>query len=235
MKVLVMGGNGKVGTALVNALKNAHEVQIVEVNSKPEVQKFDVLHVAIPWQGDFVSKVNSVVKEFKVGLVINHSTVPVGTTKSIGPDAVHSPILGQHDDLNNEIFRFPKWVGASNEKSGRLAWSHLCSAGLESLIFGTPEDTEAYKLLCLWRYMHDLSFYENAGKILESLKVNKSLLNRWTEGYNKGYSGTKFKRSLLSMPNGKIGGTCVAQNSKILFEITKNEGIKKDLELFKLI
>ncbi|MBK7804295.1 MAG: hypothetical protein IPJ55_16865 [Chloracidobacterium sp.] len=235
MKVLVMGGAGKVGAALVNALKNAHEVQIVEVNSKPEVQKFDVLHVAIPWQGDFVSKVNAVVKEFKVGLVINHSTVPPGTTKAIGPDAVHSPILGQHDDLENELFRFTKWVGASSEKIGRLAVSHLAMSGIDARMMGTPNDTETLKLLCLFRYMNDLAFYETAGTVLDSLKVNRNLLNVWTSAYNDGYKGTKFSRALLSFPNGKIGGSCVAQNSKILFEITKNEGIKKDLELFKLI
>jgi hypothetical protein len=235
MKVLVMGGAGKVGTALVNALKNAHEVQIVEVNSKPEVQKFDVLHVAIPWQGDFVSKVNAVVKEFKVGLVINHSTVPTGTTKAIGPDAVHSPILGQHDDLDNEIYRFPKWVGASNEKAGRLAASHLATAGMDARIMGTPNDTETLKLLCLFRYLNDLAFYETAATVLDGLKVNKNLLNVWTKAYNEGYKGTKFSRSILSFPNGAVGGACVAQNSKLLYTLTQNDWIKNALELFKLI
>lgn len=235
MKVLVMGGAGKVGTALVNALKNAHEVQIVEVNSKPEAQKFDVLHVAIPWQGDFVSKVSAVVKEFKVGLVINHSTVPPGTTKAIGPDAVHSPILGQHDDLDNEIYRFTKWVGAQNEKAGRLAASHLATAGLDARILGTPNDTELLKYLCLFRYSLEITFYEIAGMIMDLLNVNRNLLNIWTKAYNEGYKGTKFARSVLSFPNGKIGGTCVAQNTKILFTITKNGFIKTVLELFKLI
>lgn len=235
MKVIVMGGAGKVGTALVNALKNAHDVQIVEANSKPEAQKFDILHVAIPWQGDFVSKVSAVVKEFKVGLVINHSTVPPGTTKAIGPDAVHSPILGQHDDLENEIYRFTKWVGAQSDKAGRLAASHLATAGIDARIMGTPTDTETLKLLCLFRYLNELSFYETAGQVLDGLKVNRNLLNVWTKAYNEGYKGTKFSRSILSFPNGKIGGTCVAQNSKLLFTVTKNEWIKKALELFKLI
>lgn len=235
MKVLVMGGAGKVGTALVKALKNAYEVEIVELKIKPEPQRFDVLHVAIPWQGDFVSKVSAVVKEFKVGLVINHSTVSPGTTKAIGPDAVHSPILGQSDDLDNEIYRFTKWVGTQSDKVGRLAASHLATAGINARIMGTPTDTETLKLLCLFRYLNDLAFYETAGQVLDGLKVNRELLNVWTNAYNEGYKGTKFSRSTLSFPNGKIGGTCVAQNSKLLYEITKNVGVKKDLEIFKLL
>lgn len=234
-KVLVMGGAGAVGSALVGALKNAHEVEIVELKGKPEPQKFDILHVAMPWQGDFASKVAAVVKEYKVGLVINHSTVPPGTTKAIGPDAVHSPILGQHDNLANDIFKFTKWVGASNEKAGRLAASHLATAGFDARIKGTPNDTETLKLLCLYRYFHDLAFYQNAETILEGFNVNKNLLNAWTSTYNDGHKGTKFSRSSLDYPNGKIGGTCVAQNTKLLYELTKNEYIKKELELFKLI
>jgi hypothetical protein len=117
MKVLVMGGAGKVGTALVNALKNAHEVQIVEVNSKPEVQKFDVLHVAIPWQGDFVSKVNAVVKEFKVGLVINHSTVPRGLRRPLDPMPY---ILRSLGNMTTSTMRFtgsPSGLGLRPKKS----------------------------------------------------------------------------------------------------------------------
>jgi hypothetical protein len=235
MKVLVMGGAGAVGSALVNALRCAHEVEIVEMKSKPEVQKFDVLHVAIPWQGDFALKVSLIAKEFKVNLIINHSTVPVGITRSLGADAVHSPILGQHDNLSNDIFKFTKWIGTTNERNGRLAASHLAMSGFNARILGTPETTEALKLLCLWRYMHDLAFYENAEKILDGFKVNKALLNQWTSAYNEGYKGTKFARALLEYPRGKIGGTCVAQNSKLLYDLSKNEGVKKDLETFNLI
>lgn len=235
MKVLVMGGDGKVGSALVGALRNGNEVHIAEINRKPEPQKFDVLHVAIPWQGDFVSKVNALVKEFKIGLTINHSTVAVGATKLVNGDAVHSPILGQHDDLDNEIYRFPKWIGCNDDNVGKRAWAHLSASGLEAYIFGGSDETELFKLLCLYRYFNELAFYETADRILSSLKVNKSLLNKWTRGYNKGYEGTKFKRSLLEFPKGKIGGTCVAQNSKMLYSITKDEGIKKNLEMFKLI
>jgi len=234
-KVLVMGGAGAVGSALVGALKNAHEVEIVELTGKPEPQKFDILHVAIPWQGDFVPKVAAVVKEFKVGLVINHSSTPPGTTRAMGPDAVHSPIMGQHDNLASDIFKFTKWVGASNEKAGRLAASHLATAGLDARIMGTPTDTETLKLLCLARYLNDLAFYQNAEIILDNFKVNKNLLNVWTSAYNDGYKGTRFARSVLEYPNGKIGGTCVAQNSKLLYAMAKTPLLKCLLEMFKLI
>jgi hypothetical protein len=108
-------------------------------------------------------------------------------------------------------------------------------SGIDARMMGTPNDTETLKLLCLFRYMNDLAFYETAGTVLDSLKVNRNLLNVWTSAYNDGYKGTKFSRSILSFPNGKIGGSCVAQNSKLLYTLTNNEWIKKALELFRLI
>ena len=236
MKVLVMGGKGLVGQALVKALGSVYEVEIVDLDGKPAVSKFDILHVAIPFQGDFQVKVTQLAREYKVDNIIVHSTVPTGTTRGISVNAVHSPILGQHDNLEESIFRFTKWVGCASAISGRHACSHMQNAGLDARILGKTEDTETLKLLCLARYLHDLAFYENAEKIMGQFKgVEKNLLFKWNNAYNEGYKGTKFVRSNLSFPNGKIGGKCVAQNTKLLFDLTKNEMLKRDLETFKLI
>jgi len=235
MKILVMGGDGTVGKALIENLASTNAVDVVEVKHKPEVGKYDALHVAIPWQGDFVPKVRDIAKEYSTKLIIVHSTVPPGTTRALGTDAVHSPVQGQHDRLAVDMVKFTKWVGAMSDKKGREACDHMELAGFDARMLGTPETTETLKLLCLARYLHDLAFYENADEILGTFNVNPQTLNRWTESYNKGYAGTKWARSVLDFPGGKIGGKCVAQNSKILYDLTKNKGLARDLETFNLI
>lgn len=235
MRVIVMGGHGKVGSAIAQVLRPNYEVEIIDLDKKPESKNYEVLHVCIPFQGGFVQKVQSAMTEFGTPHVIVHSTVPVGTTKAIGKFVVHSPIQGQHDDLYNSLFRFPKWVGATDTGEASFAVAHLGIAGLRAKVLGTPNDTEAMKLICLARYLHELAFYENVSEMATKLRFKKELISRWTKGFNEGYKGTKWARSVLDFPGGKVGGSCVAQNTKILYEETKNQMLKTDLEAFGLI
>ena len=228
MKVLVMGGLGKVGSAIADALKNTFEVHVLDVSVGSDSLNFDFLHVCIPYTNDFINNVREAMTRFKVKKVIVHSTVPVGTTKIIGETAAHSPILGQHDDLGMSIFKFPKWLGVVNPLNTFLFVDHLNSAGFNVKTMANSNATELCKLLCLSRYLNDLAFYENAEKVLNKNKVNPAEFIKWMRGYNEGYAGTRFIRPELSFPKGKVGGECVLQNSFLL----DDEYTKKNLKMF---
>lgn len=228
---VVMGGMGQVGSALASVLSKKHSVIVTDARepNKPNVKNIEFLHVCIPWQDGFVEKVKEESGHFGAKIVVVHSTVPVGTTRIIGENAVHSPVRGQHDSLEKSLTRFVKYVGGSRAS---VVKKHLEAVGVVCKKFAKPEDTELAKLLCLSRYLNDLAFYENAASICQKYGVDTKVILDWSRTYNQGYAGTKWVRPDLTFPDGVVGGHCVLQNSKVLFEQTQDEFTKRNLEVF---
>lgn len=238
MKVLVMGGCGKVGRAVACLSAQAHGIPLILDKScpAPEKQKVDFLHVCIPFSKSFVRAVKGVMKSYPPKYVIVHSTVPVGTTRKLGDSAAHSPIRGQHDELTDSTKRFVKYVGGNTAKTGKKCKEHLESMGLDVSLWDVSEETELMKLLCLSRLLNDLAYYETADGICKRYGVPPERLQEWTATYNDGYKDAKkgyFSRPELTFPNGVAGGTCVLPVSKMLFEQTNNDWLKRNIATFE--
>jgi hypothetical protein len=233
--LIVMGGKGHVGSAVTEVLADAgFRVSVLDKGVRPEEVFGDViLHVCIPYSNKFIGAVKAEIKRYSPVLVIVHSTVPVGTTRKLGTMAVHSPVRGQHNDLKSGLRSFTKYVGSQDREHEQKAVKHLVGMGLNVETFITPEETELAKLLCLARYQNDLSYYETAYRICSDFGVSPGIVKRWTASYNVGYADKSFVRPDLEFPHGKIGGHCVMQVSKMLYDQTKNPWLKKNLDLFK--
>src|SRR3972149_73322 len=101
MTHLILGHRGEVGSALLKLFVSSAKEKVMGVDFKsPETlsnikESFDVVHVCIPYGNDFISEVKRY--SGKAKLTIIHSTVPIGTSRSLG--AVHSPIRGVHPNL----------------------------------------------------------------------------------------------------------------------------------------
>ena len=242
--VVVSGGMGKVGSALVELLRPHTTILIDDpkyyrpptttsllssVNLPGWFVKCDFLHVCVPYFVGFVEEIKLKQKRFHPEVTIIHSTVPVGTSRKL--NAVHSPVMGQHDQLEQSLRESKKFVSGEDPEAIRRAINHLESVGIATtgwhpdIFRGGPELTEALKLLCSVRLYNDLAFYEFAYKFLLARKCDPRVLYAWTGVYNKcnGGLGGKFQRPMLEFPEGKIGGTCVKQNVEML---EKSEGIE---------
>lgn len=240
MKVLIMGGWGKVGRAVGHIVEQKYGCGASLILDKtaplPKKQKVDFLHVCIPFSKTFVQDVKRAMKSYPPKYVIVHSTVKVGTTRKLGDNAAHSPIRGQHDELTDSTKRFVKYVGGNTDKTGKQCKTHIESLGLNVALWGKSEETELMKLLCLSRYLNDLSYYETAYNICNRFKVPPERLQEWTSTYNQGYKdGSKghFSRPELRYPHGVAGGTCVLPVSKMLFEQTNSDWLKRNIETFQ--
>lgn len=232
-----MGGCGKVGTALVDALNvRSNEVFILDQQEdfKPtEDIEYEFLHVAIPFTPYFNAAVKNAIRNYSPRYVVIHSTVPVGTTRRLGSNAAHSPVRGQHDRLNEGVYKFIKYVGAHNAKTREAVAEHLASVGMPVEVWGKPEDTELMKLLCLTRYLNDLAFYEASFGLCRRFGVSPGRLVQWTGTYNEGYQGTNWTRPELVFPMGKVGGHCVMPVAKMLFNQNQSTWLKRNIELFE--
>jgi hypothetical protein len=231
-----MGGLGQVGSALASLLEDhKHRVFILDkadALKPPEGDKYEFLHVTIPHGDEFINQVRRAVRDYDPKFVVIHSTVPVGTTRKVGPYAAHSPVRGQHPNLKPSLLKFTKYVGAHQDKTLAAVVTHLRSLGMTVEPWGKSEDTELMKLLCLSRFLNDLAFYETAHKACKRFGVAPIRLVQWTNSYNDGFAGTKYVRPELTFPNGEIGGHCVLPVSKMLSNQTGYKFFRKNLEVF---
>jgi hypothetical protein len=235
MKVIVMGGLGQVGSALAGILED-HRCRVYILDKKedfrPPKGNVEFLHVTVPWHDKFVETVKRVKHEYQPKWIIVHSTVPVGTTRKIGYNAIHSPVRGQHDDLEHGLQRFMKYVAGVTEEGTKAAYTHLKTAGIPAEKWTSPEETELNKLLCLSRYLNDLAFYETAFRISKKFKVSPARMIQWTYSYNDGYANSKYTRPEFTFPMGVVGGHCVMPVSKILANQTQDAWLRRNIKLF---
>lgn len=172
------------------------------------------LHICIPYSENFVEIVKAYQDRMCAKYTIIHSTVPIGTTAKI-PSSVHSPILGRHKNMKQDIKTYSKWIG------GQLAVDIapiFRKAGFRVNIVSQSRQTEAMKLLCLAKYGMSIAFAHYCKKMAEDLKFDFEYADiiLWDAEYNSGVDST-LKRPLISLVDEtKIGGHCVIQNTKIL-------------------
>ena len=102
-------GLGETGKPLYEILREVHSVDGIDIGSKVN-PPYDVMNICIPYSDKFIEIVREYRKNLRPERVVIHSTVPIGTTLKIG-NAVHSPILGKHGRMLEDLKTYPKWIG----------------------------------------------------------------------------------------------------------------------------
>jgi len=229
MKHVVIG-LGEVGSALYRVLSEKVECygydMADDVTSLPMV---DVLHICFGWSAEFEAEVKRWVDEFGGEChVIVHSTVPIGTCRRIG--AVHSPVLGDHTDMQKSLKTFKKWFG------GRIHYEVLREMTGIFWVQTTamPETTEALKLFCLAKYGVDIAMANFQRNVMESMDMPTDVIVEWDEAYNQGLRDvgrSDKQRPIITNPDGKIGGHCVLPGTRMLDSLFENPMLKEVLAL----
>lgn len=220
MRHLVIGSKGEVGAALMEVLAEKHIVEGVDIG--PEFKPsglYEVMHVALPWSDKFIDIVHRYAQTYLApgGLIINHSTVPLGTTEKLRPDAVHSPIRGVHPHLKDGIKTFVKFFGGTRAPN---AAQFFYQVGIECFSSASARDTEAAKLWCTTAYGLQILIEKAIHKYCVDNGLDfKTVYYDWVITYNVGYQrlGMPYvARPRLDHVPGPIGGHCVIPNAKII-------------------
>jgi hypothetical protein len=226
MKHLVIGC-GEVGKALMEVLGcEGHDPQ--KGYDRMDAGPVDMLHICIPYSESrppdlsenvtwlpFKDWVQEYQLWFKPTYTIIHSTVPIGTSDSLG--AHHSPIRGRHPHLAASIRTFQKYVGG-------LRASDVCAEfenhGMLAVAVKSARDTEAGKLIDLMQFGQSVLLEKSIHEFCEQYKLSFDLVyTHFNQSYNAGYSQLgeqQFRRPVLKHVDGPIGGHCVVQNMKWL-------------------
>lgn len=180
----------------------------------------DILHVCIPYSGQFTKIVKGIIAQIRPTLTIIHATVAPGTTQAIGGMVVHSPIMGAHPYLYQSMKTFVKFIGADDPKPGRMAKRHLEQLGIQTKLVYPSRSTELGKLLDTSYYGLCIAWHGEMKRMCDRLGVDfTDVVTQCTESYNEGYTMlgmNRYIRPILTPPKRYIGGTCIIPNARIL-------------------
>ncbi len=234
MKAVVVG-LGAVGKALYDIASEKCEAYGYDldpartIHSLDEIPRApDALHICFPYTEGFVDQVARYAELLAPGLIIIHSTVPVGTTEKVyeetGIDTVHSPVRGVHARMREHMLFWTKWIGPVNESSAVKARKHLEALGFKVRIARGPRETELAKLaetvyralmIAWWQELHRTALREGASivEVAEFVaEVHEVLGDR-----------------PIYYP-GIIGGHCLIPNTELLYKAMPSKLLEAVLE-----
>lgn len=220
-KSLIIGA-GEIGRSLFNVLKDTYDIHLrdKEFQSCEDVK---VIHICYPYSDKFEEYVKQNIKEYNPELVIIHSTVKPGTTKSLGKGVVYSPVNGKHPNLEESIRKFIKVVGGNDVFSTFEAVKYLNGAGIRTQVFSNSTTAEMAKILCTTRYGWMIVEMKEVARICDQLGLPfHEVYTEWNSIYNDGYDQMNcnlYHRPILFPEKGETGGHCVASNAVILHEL----------------
>lgn len=211
MKQIVIG-LGEVGTAIRNILEcDGFDNQ----SGGAGESSYDVMHVCFPFDKDFLQEVQRYEDLFKPGLVIIHSTVPVGVSSLLA--AVHSPIRGVHPDLEDGIRTFTKFFGGERAKEAAEIFEEK---GIKTRCVGSARNTEAMKLWDTTQYGLNILLQKAIKAYCEKNALDFDVVyTDANDTYNDGYGKLgrwRFRKYVLEDFPGPIGGHCVQENWDLL-------------------
>lgn len=210
-------GLGQVGRAVFEVLlESGKPVTGVDVAALEMTDLFDVIHCCIPYNQSFEHVLNNYISKYLMpnGLVIIHSTVPVGTSENLS--AVHSPIRGVHPHLAVGIKTFTKFFGGPRAAEASTYFHDICPTQCTPL----ARNTEALKLWDTTYYGWNILFEKFVHKYCAKHGLDFDIVYRAAnETYNAGYfelDKTNVQRPVLTHVAGPIGGHCVLPNAWLL-------------------
>ncbi len=218
----IVVGAGEIGYAVYNILSREYKASIRDKNDDIK-GRFDVLHVAYPPVKNFIKITKGYIKQYKPSLVIVHATIPVGFTKKIGKNAVHSPVRGVHPHLEAGIMTFEKYFGGPLANKAGEIFSEL---GVKVVCYPKAEVTELMKILDTTYYGWNIVFAKEAKRLCDKFKVDfNEVYGRANKDYNEAYTKLGMShvvRPVLKYMEGEIGGHCVIPNTKLLSDWLTN-------------
>ncbi len=217
MRTLIVGG-GEIGNSLFDVLINEYDLDVIDLNPSlcigtPEGE-YEIMHITIPYSDEFIEIVEDYQKKYKPKYTIIHSTVPIGTSRKL--NAINSPVVGLHPNLEKSLTTFTKYLGG--EQASEVA-QYFRRVGIKCYLTDKSESTELMKILSTTFYGVMIEFTKDVKKQCNKFDVPFELFTLWNDNYNKGYEKLgypEYKKPLLVPMMHTIKGHCVLQNTKLL-------------------
>ena len=218
----LVAGMGEIGKPLFKILSEVFETGNFDQlgSSFNPNEKYNVLHICYGYrpgeEEEFRISVTDYQKRFlkEGGITVIHSSVGIGTSRSL--NAVHSPVRGQHPNLEGGLRTFTKYV--SGDRAGEVA-EMFRRAGLTTYVFNDQETTELGKIsettfyALMIEYVKDLK-RECDERGLSFTEVYTEQARAYTEGWKK-MGHPEYCMPLLVPILQPQGGHCTIPNARL--------------------
>lgn len=215
MKTLIVG-MGEVGSALKEVLGSTYEIHTKDIGLSEVPKGIEMMHVCIRYSDKFLDIVRDYDRAYQPKIINVCTTCPPGTTEQLGSHAVHSTTRGLHPNLASGLRLIAKHIGGPQSEA---AAKYFRAAGVPCETHARATTTELLHLLNNLHYGANILFAQEAATMCRAFGVDFMDYLRYTQTHNAGFTalGHPSKvRSVLTPPNGKIGGHCVAQAAAML-------------------
>ncbi|MCS7136372.1 MAG: GDP-mannose dehydrogenase [Nitrososphaerota archaeon] len=225
--ILVIG-LGEVGRPIYEILSEKFSnVYGYDLDSSKTVNSIDdvelpvgILHITYPFKelNQFVDTTLSYINMLAPSLVIVHSTVALGTTRTLQSrtkaKVAYSPVRGKHPLMKDHIVFWSKWVAAVDSVALNHAKDHLERAGFRVRVSQEPESLELAKLWeTVYRAIMITSWHE-VHRIAMRFGADVDVIAEFVSEVHE-----VLKDRPIYYPD-VIGGHCLIQNTEILFKQT---------------
>lgn len=230
MKRHLVIGLGQIGTAIRKIIVGADgcdPMKGVYGNGS-----YDVLHICFPFFEGFVDMVNDYRRTYDADLVIIHSTVPIGTSESIGLHSVASPCRGVHPNLVEGIRTFIKFFGGDRATEAAEIFEDY---GIEARCTDDSRSVEAFKLWDTTMYGLNIIMQKEIKRFCEDNGLHFDIVyTEANQSYNDGYRDLgmqQYQKYIIGHRDGKIGGHCIIPNCGLLDSWISELIVEKNNEL----
>jgi UDP-glucose 6-dehydrogenase len=205
-----------VGAPLLQLASERFATVGVDLEPPSYVPQSSVLHICYPFQiDDFVGETARYIDLFEPQLTIINSTVAVGTTRAVhertGAAMVFSPVRGKHTRMLEELRRYAKFLGGTDDASTAMAVEHFEALGIPTRVVSSPEAAELAKLT-------ETTFF---GLMIAWAQEVERYCDQTGQDYDEVvsfYEEIGFFPPVKYHP-GVIGGHCVMPNIEILRQL----------------
>ena len=215
--ISVVLGMGEVGRALANVLSSEYQIVGKDIEPAELPERCMVLHVCLRYGPTWLKTVLDVASHCRPTIIDVCSTVPPGTTETLGGNACHSTTRGLHPNLEGSTMAFVKHIG------GPRAWmlaEYYAKAGVATVKHAKAKTTELAHILSNTLYGVNIMYADEMYGLCRKYGVDyNEAVTHYTMTSNEGYAKLGYSskmRFVLIPPNGKIGGHCVAHGARLI-------------------
>jgi UDP-N-acetyl-D-mannosaminuronate dehydrogenase len=206
-------GLGEVGRPLLEVLSRAHRVEGIDVPARDVGEGVDIMHVCYPAEiPDFNGVTRDYADRYRPGIVVIHSTVPVGTSaaiqKMIPVPVVHSPVRGKHARMAEEMTTYVKFIGTSDAEAAKHVAEHFSRAGMRTRTVSSTDASELAKLTETTYFGVLIAFAQDVDRMARETGVPYDEVVSF-------YEEIGYLPKVRFFP-GVIGGHCVMPNIDLL-------------------
>ncbi|MGI0059320.1 MAG: hypothetical protein ACREBJ_06085, partial [Nitrosotalea sp.] len=229
----VVAGLGEIGIPILQLISKANLSVGYDINKKlMDKQKFEkykdldtrFLHICIPFTNNFTSNVMNLYKQFKPHVIVIHSTVSPGITKTIQSKlpipVIYSATRGVHKRMLHDMKRYVKFYAiepdAPNAKWASSEYVKIMKkCGVKTKKMTNPLTLELAKIVV------DTSYY---GWLINYAQLSNMIAIEHKVDYDEMWSFAdeihKYLGNRPKMFPGFIGGHCVVPNLDLIHNQT---------------